>query len=153
MRKIPRTNGLYFADQNGDIHSKKRPYTKGGLIKKSINNGYYYVCISVDAKKVSKKVCRLVSMAYHPNPKNKPQVNHKDGNKLNDRPDNLEWCTAKENNDHALRTGLKKHRKPILTTDEVLRLSTMNGLQRREYATERGIHLSTIHRAINRATN
>jgi hypothetical protein len=51
------------------------------------------------------KVHRLVCAAFHPNPFNKPQVNHKDLNQLNNHKDNLEWATAKENTNHAQFNG------------------------------------------------
>lgn len=51
---------------------------------------------------------RVLMETFVPNPENKPQINHIDGNKFNNSLSNLEWCTAEENREHAIRTGLQK---------------------------------------------
>lgn len=74
----------------------------GKVLKQYNVNGYKHV-------KIGNKliyVHRLVATAFIPNPDNKPQVNHKDGNKSNNNVNNLEWVTAKENSRHAVETGL-----------------------------------------------
>ena len=70
-----------------DIKPNKNWYTDYKLSK---NNSYKRYRIN-----------RLVALNFIPNPENKPQVNHIDWNKLNNRVDNLEWVTAKENIQHA----------------------------------------------------
>ena len=66
--------------------------------------GYYLVSFCVDGVKSNQSVHRLVARAFIANELNKPQVNHKDGNKLNNHVDNLEWVTVSENGLHAYRT-------------------------------------------------
>ena len=71
--------------------------------------GYITVYLYKHNKIKNAKVHRLVAQAFIPNSENKPQVNHIDGDKTNNKADNLEWCTPSENQRHANRTGLRDY--------------------------------------------
>ena len=85
-------------------HNKEREI-KGYIDK----DGYRRVLLHIDGKRRKFFVHRLVAQQYIENPENKPQVNHKDGNKLNNNVENLEWVTNKENIRHAELKGLRTH--------------------------------------------
>lgn len=71
------------------------------------STGYLMVNIYYQpGKSVSKPIHRIVATAYIPNPDNKREVNHINGNKHDNRSINLEWATSQENSQHACRTGL-----------------------------------------------
>ena len=95
----------YYVSQDGIVINIK---TKRKLKYQTDKNGYFRVNLYNKENKTKQFVHRLVAMAYLENDYNLPQVNHKDGNKQNNNVDNLEWCSAKENVNHAFRTGLKK---------------------------------------------
>lgn len=72
-------------------------------------DGYYRVNVQKENKTWSQQsVHRLVALAFIPNPENKPCVNHKDGNRINNNLDNLEWVTHKENVYHSYLYGNRK---------------------------------------------
>ena len=71
-------------------------------------HGYYKTNLYRNGNGSSKRINRLVATAFIPNSDNKPDVNHIDGNKLNNSVDNLEWVTKSENMIHAYKTGLAK---------------------------------------------
>lgn len=81
---------------------------RGTKILKSYpdTDGYQIVGLCKNGKCVSVKVHRLVALAFIDNPENKPQVNHKDADKGNNRDWNLEWATQPENIQHGLRLGI-----------------------------------------------
>ena len=86
--------------------------TKEGIIINKISNHIIkpqknskgYLRVILGKKKYF--IHRLVAGKYIPNPNNFPQVNHIDGNKLNNNVNNLEWCTNYQNRQHALKNGL-----------------------------------------------
>ena len=94
----------YLCNEQGQIYS---------LISKKImkthndKDGYQCLRMTVEkGKAVTVKAHRLIAQTFLPNPENKPFVNHKNGNKKDNAISNLEWCTVKENNNHARQTGL-----------------------------------------------
>jgi predicted esterase YcpF (UPF0227 family) len=82
--------------------------TKTGRVLKSkmSNKGYVKYGVSVSGKYKDVFAHRAVAEAFIPNPDNKPQVNHKDGNKQNNDYTNLEWSTSSENIVHAYENNL-----------------------------------------------
>jgi len=113
----------YLIDEKGNIYNREGIKLKTTITK----NGYERFNISRPTK--SFLVHRLVAILYVENPENKPEVNHKDGNKLNNDFNNLEWVTRSENIVHGFTNGLiskdkdnrgKKHFRsiPIKATDK-----------------------------------
>ena len=113
---IPDTDELYFANEDGKIKSKGRRirykngsgaegyYIRKGKTLKLTPNNHGYPCITVkylDGHQKTVPVHILVARTFIPNPENKPQINHKDGNKKNNCVSNLEWVTASENQMHS----------------------------------------------------
>jgi hypothetical protein len=101
----------YEVSNLGNVRSIERMvlHIEGGLKRNpskvlklgKSKNGYLTVSFSVDSVKSNHSVHRLVARAFIPNESNKPQVNHKDGNKHNNHVENLEWMTRSENTKHA----------------------------------------------------
>ena len=99
-RDIDGYEGKYQVSNLGRVRSKYK------ILKPNNVKGYLYVYLRKNNKSKALKVHRLVAEAFLVNEKNKPQVNHIDGNKENNNVNNLEWCTNKENMNHAVRNGL-----------------------------------------------
>lgn len=104
--------GQYKVSNLGRVKSLKRKLGSGRSVsekilnsssKKKTQDGYLMVALAGRTFRVN----RLVATAFIPNPDNKPVVNHIDGNKENNKADNLEWTTISENMLHAYRCGLK----------------------------------------------
>lgn len=130
--------GLYKVSNLGRVKNNK------GLIKSPELNhkGYYRVQLYNKGKRKHARINRLVALAFIPNPNNYPMVNHKDENKLNNRVSNLEWCTAKYNNNYgtARERMAKAISKPVIMCD-------LKGNELKEFKslTNASIYLNKLH--------
>lgn len=109
--RCPDGGGFYQVSDHGDV---RRVMTQRGRpclnrpLKPSVKHGYEQVCLSVHNRKIYRPVHRLVAIAFiGAPPSTEHQVNHIDADKRNNYVDNLEWCTAQENVQHARKMGLR----------------------------------------------
>ena len=102
--------GLYVVSKSGIVKSVKRDKALNVVIDR-----YGYLTVHLCKNNIPRyvKIHRIVAQAFIPNPDNLPQVNHKDGNKLNNCVSNLEWCTPKQNMHHAESIGLIGYKKEL----------------------------------------
>lgn len=93
----------YYVTDSGDVYS--RNYRQTGRIKKLIpsmcGSGYLQVNLFSLKKQCCKRIHRIVAETFIPNPENKPQINHKNGTKTDNRVENLEWVSHQENQTHS----------------------------------------------------
>lgn len=113
-KPIPNYEGLYEVSSYGRVrrvdapvhtairHSDTKVW-KGRVLKQNLKrNGYYTVDLSKENKVKTLSVHRLVASAFIPREEHQTVVNHKNCNKKDNRAENLEWCTDRENKDHAM---------------------------------------------------
>lgn len=150
----------YYVTDEGMVYSRNPNHSMGTRVKKLklLDNKGYLRCdlIRTDGTIQHKAVHRLVAEAFIPNPEGKQQVNHKNGNKTDNRVSNLEWATQSENQLHRYRvlkqSGVKSflgrigklnpNSKPVLQIKDGVVVNKFYG--RREASRETGVSPSAI---------
>lgn len=110
-------NGIYQISNTGRVKSATRNGTKGGFIEGFISSGYKRVVLTMNGVRKTILVHRLVAQAFIPNPENKPEIDHINTVRDDNRVENLRWVTEKENSNNYLtlmkfkesRTGFRHH--------------------------------------------
>ena len=133
LKDIPNYEGLYAATKDGRIFSYTKPCSSkdGIFLKQNVSitkhnrttpHKQLLVGLYKNRKRKVFQAHRLIAFTYISNPENKPDINHIDGNPLNNDVNNLEWCTKVENMKHARDTGLLD-----LYTEKQIRIRIENG--------------------------
>ena len=124
-KQINGYEGLYEVSNLGNVRSvERRVWSRGfyitlkGKPKKQVidKRGYCIVFLSKDGKEKTHRVHRLVANAFIQNPYNKPEIDHINTNKQDNRADNLKWVTPKENSENVI-----SHKKQIDAWDDELK--------------------------------
>jgi hypothetical protein len=93
----------YEVSDHGEVRNKKR----GNILRSRVDkNGYYKIEFKLGTKTLNRNIHRLLALEFIDNPNNEPEVNHEDGNKLNNYWENLEWVSSSYNMQHAHDNGL-----------------------------------------------
>lgn len=137
----------YEISDTGEVRNTKTQK----LLKQQTEQGYKCCTLSIEKKPKRFRVHRLVALMFIDNPENKPYVNHIDGNRQNNKKENLEWATPSENSQHAVDAGLfysAKQTPVVQYSMDGDRMMTFNSLAEAERQT--GVSHSKISACCNR---
>lgn len=146
MRVASLFGGKYEVSSDGKVFSNVG--RRKELVGKVGNAGYRFVVLTFEGKKYYPNVHRLVSEAFIPNVDNLREVNHKDGNKLNNSVDNLEWCDTSTNQLHARDNNLCNYKMNMEKANH-LRDLYKQGVPRKELCEIFGIKKTQVDYIIN----
>lgn len=165
--EVPGYNGDYLASSFGRIKTmrigRRRNYCEKILAAWKNNAGYLTVRVSRGGKTSTKFVHRLIATAFHGSPDSTLEVDHLDGDKENNRPDNLQWTTHSKNLKRAverlgqwqhIRSG-ENHHKAKLTerrVEEIRQLHKVGTVTQRQLAKNFGVSPVTISHIVNMKT-
>jgi len=170
-KALPSYEGLYEISINGEIKSLERIVTDTFFGKQRIrvlreiimkngksSKGYPQTHLRKNLETKTWEIHRLVAKACIPNPNNLPQINHIDGNPMNNHVSNLEWCTQSHNQLHANATGLRTSQKgeantqSKLTELQVIEIRRLNssGISMRELGRRFGVSYPVIRNIVLR---
>jgi transcriptional regulator of met regulon len=161
--------GVYFVSNYGNVKSIDHflegrlgsGKQNGRILKQQICvKGYSRVSLSNNSKKFTTGAHRLVALSFIPNPENKPQVNHINGIKTDNRVENLEWCTNSENQLHAVKNKLtnpptgEKHHLSKLRNEDVIKARACFeiGFSNKELAKDYGVSQTAMSKILRRIT-
>lgn len=153
--------GLYQCSNNGNIrsldryvyeHIGKKQFRKGQIIIPRLNkNGYLQFALNKESKRKMVYVHVIIASTFLDNPNSFVTVNHKDGNKLNNCVENLEWCSYSDNNLHSYRALHRKAADEGSTPKPVYIIDTINkSLQYFKSITDTSAFIKLSHTQINR---
>ena len=145
----------YLVSENGIVKNKDGEIINPYLRK----DGYIHVYLKNSMERKAYLVHRLVAETFIWNKENKPQVNHKDGNKANPELSNLEWCTNSENMLHAFNTGLKnsehqegsRNSQSKLIVKDIITIRKLNsdGVSQTKLSKKYNVSQSLIHQIVS----
>lgn len=159
-KEIINSEGKYLISNYGRVKSLKNGRERILKTRKT-HDGFLWYSLSFKGNVRTLRAHRLVAEYFIPNPDNKPTVNHIDGNKENNRVDNLEWATLKEQMKHAYENRLKKpvqgalQGNSLLSEEEVKEIRRVYKSHSKEFgmiplAKKYNVSVSTINKCVGR---